>query len=157
MADVVVQEELDLQGVATGVEREDTGADDSEKIAEPFDPEDIDVVTKSMTVDLLLSRTRSEMIDLQPDFQRRWGVWDAKRQSRLIESEPSLASAWPRQSKSEQRCFELLRRAYIDARYSPHFKISGEELNWLAARIEILQEAVKAACEVRLAELGGAS
>ncbi|WP_162251667.1 DUF262 domain-containing protein [Caulobacter sp. Root1472] len=86
MADVVVQEELDLQGLATGVEREDTGADDAEKIAEPFDPEDIDVVTKSMTVDLLLSRTRSEMIDLQPDFQRRWGVWDAKRQSRLIES-----------------------------------------------------------------------
>ena len=86
MADLVVQEELDSRGLATGVEREDTGAEDAEKIAEPFDPEDIDVVTRSMTVDLLLSRTRSEMIDLQPDFQRRWGVWDAKRQSRLIES-----------------------------------------------------------------------
>lgn len=84
--DVTVQEQLDLQGLSTGVEREDTRGEDAEKIAEPFDPEDIDVVTKSMTVDLLLSRTRSQMIDLQPDFQRRWGVWDAKRQSRLIES-----------------------------------------------------------------------
>lgn len=86
MADLVVHEEEDLQGLATGVEREEVGADESEKIAEPFDPDDIDVVTRSMTVDLLLSRTRSKMIDLQPDFQRRWGVWDARRQSRLIES-----------------------------------------------------------------------
>ena len=31
----------------------------------------------------------------------------------------------------EQRCFELLRRAYVDARYSPHYKISAEELTWL--------------------------
>lgn len=84
--DTPVQEQLDSQGLSTGVEREDVEGKDFEKIAEPFDPEDIDVVTKSMTVDLLLSRTRSKMIDLQPDFQRRWGVWDAKRQSRLIES-----------------------------------------------------------------------
>ena len=84
--DTAVQEQLDLQGNSTGVERDDTGPSDPEKIAEPFDPEDIDVVTKSMTVDLLLSRARSQMIDLQPDFQRRWGVWDEKRQSRLIES-----------------------------------------------------------------------
>jgi len=81
-----VVEQLDMLGHVTGVEVEETAADDGEKIAEPFDPDDIDVVTRSMTVDLLLSRTESEMIDLQPDFQRRWGVWDARRQSRLIES-----------------------------------------------------------------------
>lgn len=39
-----------------------------------------------MTVDLLLSRARSGMVDLQPEFQRRWGIWDQRRQSRLIES-----------------------------------------------------------------------
>lgn len=32
---------------------------------------------------------------------------------------PALIEAWPRASKFEQRCFELLRRAYVDARYSP--------------------------------------
>lgn len=74
-----------MLGQATGVEQE-SFVDDGERIAEPFDPENIDVVTKAMTVDLLLSRTESNMIDLQPDFQRRWGVWDTKRQSRLIES-----------------------------------------------------------------------
>lgn len=81
-----IVEQLDMLGHATGVEVEQSPSDEGEKIAEPFDPDDIDVVTRSMTVDLLLSRTESEMIDLQPDFQRRWGVWDARRQSRLIES-----------------------------------------------------------------------
>lgn len=79
-------EQLDMLGNASGVELEQSSSDEGEKIAEPFDPDDIDVVTRSMTVDLLLSRTESDMINLQPDFQRRWGVWDARRQSRLIES-----------------------------------------------------------------------
>lgn len=81
-----VKKQLDSKGEYTGVEFDDTSVPDGEKIAEPFDPEDIDVVTKSMTVDLLISRVQSGMIDLQPDFQRRWGIWDLRRQSRLIES-----------------------------------------------------------------------
>jgi len=76
-----VDEEKTTQGIPTGLEAEDTG-----DIEQPFDPEDIDVITKPMTVDLLLSRIGSHAINLQPDFQRRWGIWDAKRQSRLIES-----------------------------------------------------------------------
>jgi hypothetical protein len=78
------EEQRDLHGEPTGVEV-DQSTDDT-KIAEPFDPEAIDVVTRNVTVDLLLSRAESEMINLQPDFQRRWGVWDIRRQSRLIES-----------------------------------------------------------------------
>ncbi|WP_343501770.1 MULTISPECIES: DUF262 domain-containing protein [Roseobacteraceae] len=78
-------EQLDLLGHTTGIEKE-APDEQVERIAEPFDPDDIDVVTRTMTVDLLLSRTGSNMIDLQPEFQRRWGVWDPKRQSRLIES-----------------------------------------------------------------------
>lgn len=79
-----VDEQLDMLGQRTGVEQETP--DGTERIAEPFDPDDIDVVTKSTTVELLLSRTASDMIDLHPDFQRRWGIWDVRRQSRLIES-----------------------------------------------------------------------
>lgn len=82
----LVKEETDNSGTGTGVEAEAPQAPDEEKIAEPFDPENIDVITRSMTVDLLLSRADSQMIDLQPDFQRRWGIWDNRRQSRLIES-----------------------------------------------------------------------
>lgn len=66
---------------------------------------------------------------------------------------PELIDAWPRSTRFEQRSFELLRRAYVDARYSPHFKITTEELSWLQQRIEVLQGTVKVACERRLAEL----
>lgn len=77
--------QLEMHDQAMGLE-EEAPAEEQEQIVEPFDPEDIDVITRSMTVDLLLSRASSGMIDLQPDFQRRWGIWDNKRQSRLIES-----------------------------------------------------------------------
>lgn len=66
---------------------------------------------------------------------------------------PELAGAWPRASRFEQRCFELLRRAYVDARYSPHYKITPEELAWLGERIGVLQALVHATCERRLATL----
>jgi hypothetical protein len=59
---------------------------DDLQIAEPFNPDDIDVTTRSMTIDLLLSRIRSKAIDLEPDFQRRRGIWTDHQQSRLIES-----------------------------------------------------------------------
>jgi predicted nucleotidyltransferase/HEPN domain-containing protein len=64
-----------------------------------------------------------------------------------------LAEAWPRASRFEQRCFELLRRAYVEARYSSHYKITEKELAWLLARVGALQGLVEAVCRERLAEL----
>jgi len=66
---------------------------------------------------------------------------------------PGLVKIWPRATRFEQRCFELLRRAYVDARYSPNFKITAEELTWLQQRIELLQARVREACEAELARL----
>ncbi|MFA6969904.1 MAG: DUF262 domain-containing protein [Gallionella sp.] len=71
----------------TGVEVELTDVEAS-SIKEPFDPEKIDVKTKPMNVDLIMARVRggNDEIDLMPDFQRRAGIWDETRKSRLIES-----------------------------------------------------------------------
>jgi predicted nucleotidyltransferase/HEPN domain-containing protein len=66
--------------------------------------------------------------------------------SQAEQLDPRLAAAWPRGTKFEQRCFELLRRAYVDARYSPHYKITVEELAWLDEHVTVLQELVKAVC-----------
>lgn len=74
--------ELDDGGRSSGVEAEDIG----ERIDSPFDPDKIEVQTRTPTVDLLLNRIRRGTIDLAPDFQRRAGIWTAKAQSRLIES-----------------------------------------------------------------------
>jgi predicted nucleotidyltransferase/HEPN domain-containing protein len=64
-----------------------------------------------------------------------------------------LAEAWPRATKFERRCFDLLRRAYVDARYSPQYAITAEELAWLAGRVTVLQAQVEIVCDARLAAL----
>lgn len=60
--------------------------------------------------------------------------------------DPHLCSAWPRDSRFERRAFGCIRRAYVEARYGRSYRISGEELSWAFARVEILGEC--AACAV---------
>lgn len=71
--------------------------------------------------------------------------------------DPRLADAWPRETKFERRCFELLREAYVKARYSEHYKISDEELAWLSERVAVLRNLTEEVCEARFAELRAAA
>ena len=64
-----------------------------------------------------------------------------------------LQEAFPHDTKFERRCFELLRAAYVKARYSKHYKITAEELAWLTGCVGVLSEQVKAICEERIAAL----
>jgi hypothetical protein len=50
-----------------------------------------------------------------------------------------------------------LRRAYVDARYSPHYKITAEELAWLGERVTVLQSLSKAICAEQLSLLAAGS
>ena len=59
---------------------------DEERSSTPFDPKQIRVLSKSMTIDLLLRRIQYQELDLAPDFQRKSGIWKDGSQSRLIES-----------------------------------------------------------------------
>ncbi|GAA0645305.1 nucleotidyltransferase and HEPN domain-containing protein [Sphingomonas ursincola] len=63
---------------------------------------------------------------------------------------PALIEAWPRDDRFSRRCFELLRQAYVNARYSPHYKVSDKELTWLGERVAKLQELVEMVCRRRL-------
>lgn len=65
---------------------------------------------------------------------------------------PDLIAAWPRGDKFSRRCFELLRQAYVNARYSPHYAVTSEELWWIAERVMELQTLVRAVCERHLAD-----
>ncbi len=67
---------------------------------------------------------------------------------------PQLIAVWPRDTKFAKRCFTRLDRAYIDARYSQHYEITGEELAWLVDRVTALQEAVDTICAKRLEDSG---
>lgn len=67
--------------------------------------------------------------------------------------EPRLREVWPHDTKFQKRCFELLRAAYVKARYSRHYRITDEELAFLTERIEVLRQVVAEASEKRIAEL----
>ncbi|MBB3944620.1 HEPN domain-containing protein [Rhizobium skierniewicense] len=63
---------------------------------------------------------------------------------------PELSTIWPDDTKFAKRCFSRLERAYVDARYSPAYDITDEELAWLTERVKLLQDAVLAVCEKAL-------
>jgi predicted nucleotidyltransferase/HEPN domain-containing protein len=70
------------------------------------------------------------------------------------ELEPRLAEVWPTEAKFERRAYELLRAAYVKARYSRHYRITAEELEWLGSRVELLQGLVRVVCAERIRALG---
>ena len=56
------------------------------KIKEPYNPDMVDIVPAPITIRSLLDRIENDEIDLNPDFQRKSGLWDKVKKSRLIES-----------------------------------------------------------------------
>jgi predicted nucleotidyltransferase/HEPN domain-containing protein len=66
---------------------------------------------------------------------------------------PELVAAWPREDKLSRRCFELLRLAYVNARYSPEYKLTDQEIGWIAERVSVLESLVREVCERHLAQV----
>jgi HEPN domain-containing protein/predicted nucleotidyltransferase len=69
---------------------------------------------------------------------------------RVTSIEPTLLTVFPLGTEEEKRRFELLRKAYVDARYNRNYVITSEELSWLAERVEILQEMTKKICQKKI-------
>jgi hypothetical protein len=76
-----IQEELAALGEKSGVQIEI----DEELPQEPFNPKEISINSKVISLDTILRRIKSETIRLSPAYQRNV-VWDNKRKSLLIES-----------------------------------------------------------------------
>lgn len=75
----------------------------------------------------------------------------------LAESkEPRLIEAWPRGTKLDRRRFELLKRAYVEARYSASYEISREDLDALTLCVRRLRSLVETVSRERLEELRAA-
>jgi predicted nucleotidyltransferase/HEPN domain-containing protein len=73
------------------------------------------------------------------------------------EIDPRLVEVWPIEMKFQRRAYELLRAAYVKARYSRHYRITEEELEWLASRVELLRDIVRTLSEERIASLAAAA
>jgi predicted nucleotidyltransferase/HEPN domain-containing protein len=62
-----------------------------------------------------------------------------------------ITDVFPLERKIYRRRFQLLKNAYVDARYSEHYKISQEELAWLAERVRYLQQLTETLCQEKIA------
>ena len=69
------------------------------------------------------------------------------------DNELRLVDAWPRATKLDRRRFELLKRAYVEARYSANYEISREDLDALTGCVRRLRDLVEAVSRERLEEL----
>lgn len=68
-------------------EEQETKADDGEYLIEkPFNPREINIKSKTMSLDNIIKRLKESEIDMAPDFQRKSNLWTPEKQSRLIES-----------------------------------------------------------------------
>jgi len=74
---IVGEPQVEYEDVSTGVIME-----------RPFNPNEIDITTKPLTIDLLIKRLKADPqeIDLEPAFQRKKDLWSPQKQSQLIES-----------------------------------------------------------------------
>jgi HEPN domain-containing protein/predicted nucleotidyltransferase len=66
---------------------------------------------------------------------------------------PALRVALPRAAGEERRVFDLLKKAYVEARYSKKYRITAEELGVLGERVRELGGLVEGACREKLASL----
>ena len=67
-----------------------------------------------------------------------------------INLDPRFLPIFPRTTQEERRLFELLQKAYIDARYNRSYKITKKELGYLAERVKKLQRVTKEVCKERI-------
>ncbi len=64
------------------------------------------------------------------------------------------SKAFPRNTEEEKRLFDLLQDAYVQARYSLHFRITQEDIEALIPKVELLRDIARQCCEERIKVYG---
>lgn len=59
------------------------------------------------------------------------------------DSEPRLIDVWPRDRRLDRRRFQLLKRAYVEARYSTAYQIDVDDLTAILACVRTLRDVVE--------------
>lgn len=69
------------------------------------------------------------------------------------DSDKRLTAAWPREHRADRRRFELLKRAYVEARYSDQYDADADDLALQLEAVMRLRNLVVASSEERIATL----
>lgn len=63
---------------------------------------------------------------------------------------PELQKIFPRHTKEEKRLFELLRLAYVEARYNSKFVVTKEDIETLFPKVERLRDITEQICKSQI-------
>lgn len=65
-------------------------------------------------------------------------------------SNMEFGKVFPKGNLQERMRFTLLKKAYVDARYKAEYKISKEDLAWLAERVQLLRKFTEQICKHKI-------
>ncbi|KIJ88596.1 HEPN domain-containing protein [Rickettsia asembonensis] len=71
---------------------------------------------------------------------------------RVANYNSELWEVFPQANEEQKECFELLKKAYVDARYNKNYRISKEQLLYLIERVEKLKTITEKICLERINE-----
>jgi HEPN domain-containing protein/predicted nucleotidyltransferase len=78
-------------------------------------------------------------------------IHDLEKLSHMVAGyDPSPLTIFPQATDEQKECFDLLKRAYVEARYNPGYKITKVQLEYLAVRVKKLQRLTKKICQARI-------
>ncbi len=63
---------------------------------------------------------------------------------------PQFEEIFPNKTKEEKRLFNLLKAAYVEARYNPHFVVTKEDIEILMEKVEALNTLVEKLCRQQI-------
>ena len=80
---------------------------------------------------------------------------DLNKLDKRVRNSDKRFDVFPRTTKEEKRLFELLRRAYVDARYKmDEYSITESELDILSERVLKLKQLTEKLCKERIQKIG---
>jgi predicted nucleotidyltransferase/HEPN domain-containing protein len=76
---------------------------------------------------------------------------DLEKLSHMVAGyDPALLAVFPHATEEQKKSFDLLNRAYVEARYNPRYRITKGQLEYLAERVRKLQRLTKKICQARI-------
>lgn len=78
----------------------------------------------------------------------------SKLASSVRQYSEELTTIFPQNMPEEKRLFNLLKAAYVDARYNPNFMVTQEEIETLLKKVELLGDIAERICKERIEEYG---
>ena len=91
-----------------------------------------------------------QMIILFDSYARGNWVDDTCTKGHITYEYISDFDVFPQGTKQEKNCFDLLNRAYVEARYDPDYKITRKQLEYLSKRVKLLQRLTKRICKEKI-------